>query len=201
VANTKKDVIVEISNGSNINMPNGIYLVIYKDVDTGRRTNSFDIYPFGGTKVLRNYDHNSGSAKEDIRQVGDFKKFTMALREGAKAFTMAQAHAIKDGSKNDKLAGINMLTAIAAKLGVDVQQSVTAATSRTSGQSTYQRDQGPKQYQRTSQPGQWNRNGTPYNRPAPSYNAQQAMAAITDEPVDINLDAATLQQVSLDNFK
>lgn len=38
--NQKKDVIIEISNGSNINQPMGLYLVIYKNVDAGKRTNT-----------------------------------------------------------------------------------------------------------------------------------------------------------------
>jgi hypothetical protein len=212
-ANQKKDVIVEISNGSNINMPAGIYLVIYKSVDTGKRTNMLDFYPFGSSKYLRGYDHNTGAAKEDIKLTGEFKKFTMMLKEAAKSFTMAQAHAVKDAAKLDKTASINMLTAISASLGIDINQSVTAAT-RTTGQSSYRRDNQqqngqPQQYQRRSQPGQWSRGGQYGSQPTTSGNTgatpayrqqQQAMAAITDEPVDINIDAATLQQVSLENF-
>ena len=211
-ANQKKDVIVEISNGSNINMPAGIYLVIYKSVDTGKRTNMLDFYAFSSTKYLRGYDHNTGAAKEDIKKIGEFKKFTMMLKEAAKAFTMASAHAAKDATKLDKLGMLNTMTALAASMGVDVQQSVTAATSRTSGQTSYRRDnnqsggnsQQPAQFQRRSQPGQWNRGGqyggqNNYQRPQQNPNGA-GMNQITDEPVDINLDAATLQQVDLASF-
>lgn len=213
-ANQKKDVIVEISNGSNINMPAGIYLVIYKSVDTGKRTNMLDFYPFSSTKYLRGYDHNTGAAKEDIKLTGEFKKFTLMLKEAAKSFTMAQAHAVKDASKLDKTSTINTLTAISAALGIDINQSVTAAT-RSTGQSTYRRDnqqqngaQQAQQYQRRSQPGQWSRGGQYGNQPqqntaanASSYRqTQQAMAAITDEPVDVVIDASTLQQVNLESF-
>lgn len=210
-ANQKKDVIVEISNGSNINMPAGIYLVIYKSVDTGKRTNMLDFYAFSSTKYLRGYNHNTGTAKEDIKLTGEFKKFTLMLKQAAKSFTMAQAHAVKDAAKQDKMATINTLTAISASMGIDIQQSVTAATNRTTGQSSFRRDQNssenaqPNQYRRQSQPGQWNRGGQyggQTNNSASSYQQQrQAMASITDEPVDINLDAATLQQVDLANFK
>lgn len=206
-ANQKKDVIVEISNGSNINMPSGIYLVIYKSVDTGKRTNMLDFYQFSGTHYLRGYDHNTGHAKEDIKLTGEFKKFTLMLKEAAKSFTMAQAHAVKDAGKMDRMAQINMLTAMSASMGIDIAQSVQSATSRTTGQSSFKRDQNapaatqqrPMQYQRQSQPGQWNRGGQ-YGQNN-FQRQQQAMASISDEPVDINLDAATLQQVSLDSFK
>lgn len=203
-AGQKKDVIVEISNGSNINMAPGIYLVIYKSVDSGKRTNILDMYPFSSTKVLRNYDHNTGSAKEDIRATGDFKKFVMCLREAAKAFTMAQAHTVSEISKNDRFATIEALAAISAGLGIDIHKSIATATSggsRTTGQASYSRDNQQKNtYQRQSQPGQWNRGGQ-YGQQSGYQQQQQALAAISDEPVDINLDAATLQNVDINSFK
>lgn len=219
-AGQKKDCILEISNGSNINMSPGIYLVLYKNVDAGKRTNNYEIYPFGSTKVFRNYDHNTGSYKEDIRATGDFKKFITCLEEAAKAFTMAQAHAISEVHKTDKLATFTALSAISAGMGIDISKAV-AANSRVSGQSSYSKNNGqnqqPQQYQRRSAPGQWNRGGnyggqprqqqsqggSQYGtRPQTSYQqTQQAMAAISDEPVDINIDAATLQNVSLNDFK
>lgn len=207
--NQKKDTIVEISNGSNINMPAGIYLVIYKSVDAGKRTNQLDFYPFGSTKVMRNYDHNTGSSKEDVKLTSEFKKFTMMLKEAVKGFTMAQAHAAKEASKQDKNSSIAMLTAISASLGVDVTQAVAAATSygnRTTGQSSYQRQGGSGGgFQRSSQPGQWSNYGHSQNASAPTQNgfqgAQQAPTPATNEPVDIMIDANTLQHVTMEDFK
>lgn len=209
-AGQKKDVIVEISNGSNVGMAPGIYLVIYKSVDAGKRTNIMDLYPFGSTKVLKGYDHNTGSATEDIRPSGDFKKFTMALKEAAKAFTMAAAHAAVEANKLDKMATVTALAAISASLGIDINKAVESA--RTTGQSSYQRggrpQQGqggaPQQFQRRSTPGQFNGGGYAgrQNGGTVDYQQQQmAMAAVNDEPVDINLDAATLQNVSISDFK
>lgn len=208
-AGQKKDVIVEISNGSNINMPGGIYLVIYKSVDAGRRTNLLEAYPFGATKVMTNYNHLTGASTEDIRATGDFKKFVMCLKEAAKALTMAQAHVIHDVHKNEKLATFNALAAIATGLGVDLGKLPDA--NRTTGQSTYSRKQQAQSYQRQSTPGQWNHNQ--YNpqpqqqqqrQPQPMNGYQQtqaALAAISDEPVDIALDVANLQNVTMDDFK
>ncbi len=219
-AGSKKDVVIEISNGNNINQPQGIYLVIYKNVDTGKRTNTFEMYPFGKTKTMRNYDHNTGSFTPDVSSVKELKKFRMVLNEAAKSFTMAQAHAIRDAEKMDRLSVMAMLTAMSAGLGVDVNAAVSAA--RVNGQAMHDRaSQGsrpggdPSQFQRRSTGGQWNRGGA-YGQPRGQFNAQPgnpggngktnyqntqaAMAALTDEPVDINLDAATLQQVGMDKF-
>lgn len=213
-AGNKKDVIVEISNGSNINQPQGIYLVIYKNVDSGRRTNTFDLYPFGKTRTLRNYDHSTGGFTPDVSSVKEFKKFRMILHEAAKSFTMAQAHAIRDADKHDKLSILAKLDAVAAGLGIDIGAAVSAA--RINGQTSHDRTtQGggqPNQFRRQSNSGQWNRGGA-YNQGQPrgNFNAQSgpkngyqatqaAMASLSDEPVDINLDAATLQQVGMDKF-
>lgn len=213
-AGQKKDIILEISNGSNINMTPGIYLVIYKNVDSGKRSNSYEIYPFGATRVLRGYDHSSGTAKEDIKANGNFKKFIKILDEAANAFTMAQAHAVANVRKSEKMATFTALSAIAAGMGVDVTKSVNDST-RVSSQPNYSRksdtQQKPEQYRRQYQPnGQWNGNN---NRSYPGNNSQnrygqnnyqqtrETMAAISDEPVDINLDAATLQNVNINDFK
>lgn len=204
--NQKKDTIVEISNGSNINMPAGIYLVIYKAVDAGKRTNQLDFYPFGSSKVMRNYDHNTGSSKEDVKLTSEFKKFTLMLKEAVKGFTMAQAHAAKEASKQDKNSSIAMLTAISASLGVDVTQAVAAATSygnRTSGQSSYQRQGnnggGGGSFQRSSQPGQWGSYGG--NRQGGYQSQAPQPAPVTNESVDVTIDANTLQHVTMEDFK
>lgn len=213
-AGQKKDVIVEISNGSNINMAPGIYLVIYKNVDSGKRSNSYEIYPFGSTKVLRAYDHNSGMAKEDIKANGNFKKFIKILDEAANAFTMAQAHAVSEVRKSEKMATFTALSAISAGMGIDISKAVTESN-RTSNQPNYSRkndpQQRPEQYRRQSQPGQWNNhnrypgngnNGGNSRYGQGGYNqTREAMAAISDEPVDVNLDMATLHNVDLNELK
>lgn len=222
----KHDAIVEISNGANIGQPEGIYLTIYKNVDTGKRTNSFENFRFGNTQFMKNYDHASGNFAAKAKNLSEFKKFAMMMHEAAKAFTMAQAHAVKDSKKQDLLSIMTTLTAMSSALGVDVSAAVSSATSgstRQNGQSSYQRggnrygSQSPSQYQRTSQPGQWqtqkatpgqwqtghalpaggNPNGTPMT---PYQNQQAVLSSVTDEPVDINLDAATLRNTTLDDF-
>ena len=201
VAGTKRDCIVEISNGDNISMNPGIYLVIYKNVDMDKRSNTYEIYPFSATSVLRGYDHNTGRANTDIKANGNFKKFVRILSEAANAFTMAQAHAVAEVRKSDKTATFVALSAISAALGIDTKKSVEAVSR--SGSNMYNQQQ--QQFQRKSQPGQWNGNrGGGYNRGAPRQSnyeqQQQVLAAVTDEPVDINLDAATLQNMDLSQF-
>lgn len=221
--NQKGDTIIEISNGSNINQPMGIYLVIYKNVDTAKRTNQFEAYPFASCKVMRGYDHNTGSSKDDIKAIGEFKKFYTIIDEACKAFTMAQAHAVKEASKMERLSTMNALAAIGASMGVDLMKSVTTAATtggaRTSGQSSYNRPSGgnsyggnnaggpnPNNYRRTSQGGQWNRGGQygsnrgSYQNTNSQMNGGGAQAAVANEPVDVTLSAATLQQVNLEDF-
>ena len=195
VAGTKRDCIVEISNGDNISMTPGVYLVIYKNVDMDKRSNTYEIYPFSSTSVLRGYDHNSGRANTDIKANGNFKKFIRILNEAANAFTMAQAHVVAEARKSEKTATFTALSAIAAALGVDTKKSVEAVSR--SGANAYANNR--QQFQRRSQEGQWNGNrGGGYRG---NYaQQQQALAAVTDEPVDINLDAATLQNIDLNQF-
>ena len=204
VATQKGDSIVEISDGSNLNLSSGIYLVLYKNVDAGKRSGTFEVYPFSSTKVMKNYNHNTGAATEDIKATGDFKKFAKCLDEAAKAFTMAQAHAIAEVKKSDKTATFMALSAIAANLGVDISKAVNESQ-RTSGSSSYggQKPSGGGQgYQRRSQPGQWNRSGNGGYNPNSRYQTpqQQQLAEMANAPVDINIDAATLQNVSMDDF-
>lgn len=201
MATQKGDAIVEISDGSNLNLNPGIYLVLYKNVDGGKRSGTYEVYPFGATKVMRNYNHNTGTSTEDIKATGDFKKFVKCLDEAAKAFTMAQAHAVAEVKKSDKTATFVALSAIAAGMGVDISKAVND-TQRTSGTSSYN-GQRSQNFQRRSQPGQWNRSGNgSYNQQGgyQKTQQQQTMAAMADAPVDINIDAATLQNVSMDDF-
>ena len=188
VAGQKKDIILEISDGSNINMPTGLYFVLYKNVDQGSRTNTFDMYPFAETYVMRNYNHNTGESVLDVKKLGDFKKFVTVLKESMKAFTNAQAHVIKEASKkNNPLA---LLAAISNALGVDVGKSVSDVTNgKFNGKATYSKGNYNNNYQRSSQAGQWNNKQLP-----------PAQQAISNEPVDINMDAATLQQVDMSQF-
>ena len=188
IVGVKKDTILEISDGSNINMPIGLYYVLYKNIDANKRTGTFDIYPFDGTTVLKNYNHNTGDSVLEPKQLGDFKKFMVVLKESMKAFTNAQAHVIKEANKkNDPFTAI---VALSNALGVDINKSVMEATtssSRTTGKSSFSRNN--TNYQRSSQSGQWNNN-----------QLTPAQRAISNESVDINMDNVTLQQVDMSQF-
>ena len=189
VAGQKKDTILEISDGSNIGMPTGLYFVLYKGVDAGSRTNTFDIYPFDSTVVLKNYNHSTGESILEPKKLGDFKKFKTVLKESMKAFTNAQAHVVKEvNKKNNPLAA---LAAIGNALGVDINKSVMEATSgRSNSKPNYNRNNynNGNGFQRSTQSGQWDNK---------QFTAQQA---ITNEAVDINMDSATLQQVDMSQF-
>lgn len=190
IAGQKKDTILEISDGSNIGMPAGLYFVLYKGVDAGKRTNTFDMYPFDSVAVLKNYNRQTGDAEIEMKKLGDFKKFKTALKEAMKAFTKAQAHIIKETNKNANRDILSALNAIGKSLNVDINQAVTEATTssnRTNGKSTYNRNSynNGNGFQRQSQGGNWNR---------------PAQQAISNEPVDINMDSVTLQQVDMSAF-
>ncbi len=221
IAGQKKDAIIEISNGSNINMPAGIYLCIYKNLDPNKRTNNMEIYPFNSTKVLYDYNHTTGAANEEIKHLGNFKKFIVILREAANAFTMSQAHAIKEASKNEVFGIVEGLARISASMGIDVSKTVENVGS--GAYSTYKKPSGgysknnyqPKQFTgRTSRSWNnpnngYNNNGAPQSAPVANNAAnnsyqihQQLMNSIADanDPVDINIDMATLQQVDMSDF-
>ena len=216
---SKKDSIVEISNGENIKMPAGIYLVVYKGLDNTNRTNLMEFYPFDNTKFVRGYDHTTGNMREDISKVGEFKKFARAISNAMDAFTMAQAHAISELKKNDKMASFKALAAIGAALGVDMTKDLLEK--KTTGSSSYTRNQNPtsggsggyrsgsyggnRQGGGNYQRGSYNAPRTStqqstFEQPAAPTGYQAALANMSDEPVDINLDVSQLQNVSLSDF-
>lgn len=209
IGGSKKDAIVEISTGENLKLNPGIYLVIYKGLDNSGRTNTVEFYPFGGTRIIRNYNHTTGQMTEDISSVGEFKKFIKILHNAEDAFTMAQAHAIADLKKSDKMAVFKTLAAVSAALGVDMTKDLMEK--KTTGSSTYTRNQNPpggaSGYQKRSGGYQHGSYNAPRNNPGnrstfenPNANYQAAMSAIGDAPVDLNLDVASLQNVTLDQF-
>lgn len=191
---SKRDTIVEINNGSSIGMAAGIYLVIYKNVDSSNRTNNLDIYPFNHSHVLRGYDHTSGNAKDDFLSLGQFKKFYRFVKESTKAFTMAVAHSTKVEFKNDKISTFKALAAITAKLGIDMGRELDAAKASNYG---YGGSSGGNRgsYQ-SSGGGNSNFGGYP-QQPAP----QSQVFSSIDDPVDINLDMSNLSKVNLEEFK
>lgn len=187
---SKKDSMIEISNGINIGMPNGIYLVIYKGLDQAKKTNIMDVFPFGGTMYYQNYDHNTGSHQEAIRKLGDFKKFYHGIAESVKAFTMAQAHVIEETKKGEKLSTFKAMSAIGAALGVDFS-AITPYEKKSNGNSSYNKS---------------NYNGNNYNRKPnnqtfESPNVYSAMQGMQNDPVDINIDMDNLKNVDLSQFK
>lgn len=200
VTNTKgNDSIIEISNGSNLGMGPGIYLVIYKNVDSSNRTNMLEYYLFSETHVIRGYDHTSGMGKDDIIKVGEFKKFYRAVQEAAKALTMAQAHAVQTGSNNDKLSMFKALAAITASMGIDMSKELDAIAK---GESTRRSGSGGGGQSRPQY-------GTPRSngggRGTFEGNGQypQSMAPMTasiDDPVDITLSMDNLTNVDMSQF-
>lgn len=200
VTNTKgNDSIIEISNGSNLNLSPGIYLVIYKNVDSGNRTNTLEYYPFGETHVIRGYDHTSGMGKDDIIKVGEFKKFYRAVQEATKAFTMAQAHAAQTAGHSDKLSMFKALAAITASMGIDMSKELDAIAKGSSSrpQSSGGQSRAP-QYGAPRSNGGGNRGTFESN----AYNNRQMapMTASIDDPVDITLSMDNLTNVDMSQF-
>lgn len=117
---SKQDVIIELNDGKKIGQPTGIYLVIYKGVDSSGRAGSMDYYPFPATRVIRGYDHATGRMKDDVSKVGQFKEFWRLVKAATKAFSKAEAHTCRVVWRNDRLKEHAALNALAAKLGVDI---------------------------------------------------------------------------------
>lgn len=215
LAGQNHNVIVEFSNGNNIGLPNGLYLVIYKNFDPSKRTQTFEYYPFSTTTTLKGYDHNTGSYTEGTLSYSDFKKFVMCLEESAKAFTMAQGHVVQEMNQSKSATMLDQLIAISNALGIDPAPSMDNSNGyRSNGKSSYQRKGNNNgSFQRQSAPGQWNRGGSYYNKGNNGYNnnnggnytprnpnlqpMQSNPQPNFQEPVNITLDANTLQQVSV----
>lgn len=221
----REDAIVEISNGSNIRMPKGIYLVIYKDLDDRNCTNKMEYYPFCTSRVYRDYDCTTGSCKEDHIKLGEFKKFKKAVNAAADALTMANAHTVSESKKNEKNAMFMSLSAIGAALGVDMTADLLAT--RTTGTTSYSKDTGSGNkggYNRNNYQG--GPNGGNFRKPGGNYpnnrggyggnyqrgsygnnggankfqQQQKLLAEMADSPVDLNLDVSALQSVSTADF-
>lgn len=209
----KQDAMVEINNGSTLNMSPGIYLVIYKNMDSGNRTNNLEVYPFDHSHIIRGYDHSTGMAKDDIAKIGQFKKFYRLIKEATKAFTMAQAHAIQAIQRNDRLSSFLAISAVAAALGVDtgkeIDRTLKGQDQSRGGQSSGGRGGygGGRNYGAPRSGGSWANNrpqGGTFEQPAQQTNdfqRQQQIMATMDDPVDINLSMDNLTNVDMSQFK
>lgn len=112
--------LIEFSNGKNIGLPEGLYLVIYKDIQDDRIAKGFTAYPFTNKVFVRDYNYKNGQAKTEATKILEFKDFLTILKEYSKSMSMAMAHAVKEGSKYEKMSNIKTLSVIAAKLGIDL---------------------------------------------------------------------------------
>lgn len=194
-----KNNIISISNGSDIGQPEGIYLVVYKNLDQTNRSNEVDFYPFQAKTIIREYDRNTGVIREDKNRLREFKDFVLILREASKAFTNAQAHVIRKAQKADALSGLKLLGAIAAKNGVDPAElgAKIVAQPNIGGQRSN------SGYGRSSGGGSWGQNHGEYQNSRYSNQPKFSSAPRNtpfesdsqDMSVDINLDASQLNQV------
>lgn len=211
LAGQKRDTIVEISNGDNLGLPTGIYLVIYRNVDQGRRSTSFNFYPFASTVIMKGYNRNTGEAVDKVKPTGDFKKFLTCIREAMKAFTLAQAHAVNELVHVDKAKTRSVIFQIAQNMGISAGSFNDGSSYQKSGNKGNYQQNGNNGYQRKSQPGQYNPGGQynnqqsnyqPGSYPArqPSYQ-EKIDAVITNEPTEVVMDASVLRQTnSLDSL-
>lgn len=121
---SSQDNIIMISNGSDIGSTHGIYLAIYKKLDSVNRPTYGDIYAFNSLSHISAYDATSGAIKEESERsikgcMREFKAFISCVEESEKAFTNAQAHAIKRSGKNDSMSTLRMLSAICSQMRID----------------------------------------------------------------------------------
>lgn len=208
----KQDAMIEINNGSTLNMSPGIYLVIYKNLDSGNRTNNLEVYAFDHSHIIRGYDHSTGMAKDDTAKIGQFRKFYRLVKEATKAFTMAQAHTIQAIQRTDRLACFKALSTIATALGVDMSKELDRTFKGQdqqggSGRGGYNGG-GRSGYGAPRSGGNWANNrqhgGGTFEQPsagANDFQRQQQVLASMDDPVDINLSMDNLTNVDMSQFK
>lgn len=211
LAGQKKDTIIEISNGDNLGLPTGIYLVIYKNVDQGRRSTTFNFYPFSSTIVMKGYNRNTGEAIDKVKPTGDFKKFLTCIREAMKALTLAQAHVVNELVHTEKAKTRAVIFQIAQNMGISAGtyndgSAYNKYPSKNNNSNNYQQNQN-NGYQRKSQPGQYNPGGQYNNNQYPNYQPgtyparqpsyqEKANAVITNEPTEVVMDANVLRQTN-----
>lgn len=208
--------LVEITDGSNLdpglNLPKGVYLVIYKDWDNTRATQKFDVYPFSTRTILRGYDHNTGRCTEDIDKLRDLKDFYLFIHETCKAMTNAQAHAIMEVSRKERHNSLKAMNMIANALGIDIGAPVpmkaNSPKSSNSGKGGYQnRSYGKGNYgnNNNSGAGSYKNGYTGYRGGStggfPNRGNQQADTTFSnDEGTNLELNLGSVHDIPIDQF-
>ena len=121
-AGKKRNNILLLSPGTEYGMPSGIYLFLFKDLDSDNRTNTAAYYRFGANTqmVVRSYDAVSGTIEESPSGVlAEFKSFVKCVREAQSAFTNAHAYSIKHMMKDETFYTIRALAAVGRQMGLD----------------------------------------------------------------------------------
>ena len=181
IVGSRKNNMVEINNGASLGMEKGIYLVIYKNLGEDLRcTHDMDFYPFGGSEIIRNYDPRTGSHKIDKNAFKEFKDFCVVVEEAMRAFTNATAHTVHKAVKFKLDRQLELMNKIAEKNGIDVSyhskpMSTNNFADARAQKSGYQQSQGSKS--------------------APWSNPHNFPYGQTDDPIDLKLDPAELDNV------
>lgn len=184
----RKDTMIEISNGSNLGLETGIYLAIYKGLDGNNRPNMHDWYQFDNVRIIRGYDPNIGTGKEEISKVGQFKKFRRLVEEAANTFTMAIPHAMKTEYTNERITAFKTLGAIATNLGINMTAEIDKVIN------------GGRRTSESPMVG-----GASSGGPRPPYgggstytnNPSRSSSVSMNDPVQINLNMDDLNRVSM----
>lgn len=206
--------LVEITDGSNLdpalNLPKGVYLVIYKDWDNTRATQKFDVYPFSTRTILRGYDHNTGRCTEDIDKLRDLKDFYLFVHETCKAMTNAQAHAIMEVSRKERSNSLKAMSMIANALGVDIGSSVSmksaSAKPANTGKGGYQNKSFNKSgYGNNSGGGYKNgytgyRGGSTGGFPNRGNQQQRDSTFSSDDGMNLELNIGNVNEIPIDQF-
>lgn len=203
--------MVEINNGSTLNMPEGIYIVLYKDRDQSGKAQLMEVYPCSTRTIERNYDPSTGNSVKDINKTQDFKDFRRCIHEAVSAFTMAYAHSVQEVQNLDRLSVASELGALCQHFGIDVSKmdSKPAYTGNNSGGARSGGNSGYRSggYQRKSYGGNSNGYGRrDYNPGKPQYSGSHndtppwASRTPNDAPtesMEINLSSP---EEAFDNF-
>lgn len=93
---------IQITDGSNIGRPYGMYIVIYKDIQANKKTDKFWIYTVKGAFVVKNYDTKTGQGEMINKPFRELKDIIINFDEFIKASNRAAAHAVRDADKYSK---------------------------------------------------------------------------------------------------
>lgn len=110
---------IEISDGTNIGRPYGMYVVIYVDIQQNKKTDRAFVYTIKSGTVIKGYNHKTGEGTAHHKPFREINDIIYNFEEFVKTSNRAAAHALKDADKY-RTSQLANATRIAGKTGTSM---------------------------------------------------------------------------------